>query len=111
MSARRATLDRRRPHRGPLSSRQATPVRSVRRHTEPLAAPTEKAENGKQNRPWFGNGRQIFLEDAVDRSATDVTSLLEDLQSGSREALDALLPLVYAEMRRIAARTLRNART
>ena len=40
----------------------------------------------------------------------DVTALLDDWGRGDREALDRLLPLVYAELRRIAARQLRAER-
>jgi RNA polymerase sigma factor (TIGR02999 family) len=39
-----------------------------------------------------------------------VTLLLGDLAAGKREALDELLPLVYAELRRCAARSLRRER-
>jgi RNA polymerase sigma factor (TIGR02999 family) len=40
----------------------------------------------------------------------DVTRLLGDWSRGDRRALDRLLPLVYAELRRIAARQLRQER-
>jgi RNA polymerase sigma factor (TIGR02999 family) len=40
----------------------------------------------------------------------DVTGLLDDWSRGDRGALDRLLPLVYAELRRIAARQLRHER-
>jgi RNA polymerase sigma factor (TIGR02999 family) len=40
----------------------------------------------------------------------DVTGLLADWSRGDRRALDRLLPLVYAELRRIAARQLRHER-
>jgi RNA polymerase sigma factor (TIGR02999 family) len=40
----------------------------------------------------------------------DVTGLLDDWSRGDRRALDRLLPLVYAELRRIAARQLRLER-
>jgi len=43
-------------------------------------------------------------------SPHDVTALLGDWSRGDRSALDQLLPLVYAELRRIAARQLRNER-
>jgi RNA polymerase sigma factor (TIGR02999 family) len=39
-----------------------------------------------------------------------VTRLLEEVRGGRREALDELLPVVYAELRRIAARYLRAER-
>src|SRR5262245_22685300 len=40
----------------------------------------------------------------------DVTALLADWSRGNRDALNQLLPLVYAELRRIAARQLRSER-
>ena len=43
-------------------------------------------------------------------SRPDVTALLADWGRGNATALDALLPLVYAELRRIAARQLRGER-
>jgi RNA polymerase sigma factor (TIGR02999 family) len=41
---------------------------------------------------------------------SDVTRLLLDLSNGRREATDELLPLVYAQLRDLAARLLRNER-
>jgi RNA polymerase sigma factor (TIGR02999 family) len=43
-------------------------------------------------------------------SARSVTALLTDWSRGDTSALDQLLPLVYAELRRIAARQLRSER-
>ena len=43
-------------------------------------------------------------------SPPDVTALLGDWSRGDRTALNQLLPLVYAELRRVAARQLRNER-
>ena len=43
-------------------------------------------------------------------SSHDVTALLGDWSRGNRSALNRLLPLVYAELRRIAARQLRGER-
>ena len=43
-------------------------------------------------------------------SPRDVTALLGDWSRGNRAALDQLLPLVYAELRRVAARQLRKER-
>src|SRR5262245_15429021 len=43
-------------------------------------------------------------------SPPDVTALLVDWSRGDRTALDQLLPLVYAELHRVAARKLRNER-
>ena len=42
--------------------------------------------------------------------APDVTGLLDEWTRGDRRALDRLLPLVYAELRRVAARQLRRER-
>jgi RNA polymerase sigma-70 factor (ECF subfamily) len=43
-------------------------------------------------------------------SSSDVTGLLDDWTRGNARALDRLLPLVYEELRRIAARQLRRER-
>jgi RNA polymerase sigma factor (TIGR02999 family) len=43
-------------------------------------------------------------------SSQNVTALLGDWSRGNREALNQLLPLVYAELRRIAAHQLRRER-
>src|SRR6266567_1804562 len=43
-------------------------------------------------------------------SSRDVTALLGDWSRGNRDALNQLLPLVYAELRRVAARQLRSER-
>ena len=40
----------------------------------------------------------------------DVTQLLNKAQAGDRESLDRLLPIVYQELRRVAAAQLRNER-
>jgi RNA polymerase sigma factor (TIGR02999 family) len=44
-------------------------------------------------------------------SPTDVTRLLQKWQDGHPEALDALIPLVYTELRRVAHAHLRNERS
>jgi RNA polymerase sigma factor (TIGR02999 family) len=43
-------------------------------------------------------------------STSDITGLLDEWGRGERRALDELLPLVYAELRRVAARQLRHER-
>ncbi|HWS53463.1 MAG TPA: sigma-70 family RNA polymerase sigma factor [Pyrinomonadaceae bacterium] len=45
-----------------------------------------------------------------DQSAQGVTGLLRGAQAGDRAALDELLPLVYAELRRLASRQLAGER-
>jgi len=45
-----------------------------------------------------------------DSSAVDITQLLRDWQSGDREALDRLMPLVYDELHLIASRHLARER-
>jgi RNA polymerase sigma factor (TIGR02999 family) len=44
------------------------------------------------------------------RPPNQITQLLQSWRDGNREALDALLPLVYEELRRLAHRHLRNER-
>ena len=55
-------------------------------------------------------GFQIIRCRMDDPGPRDVTLLLGDLAGGRRQALDELLPLVYAELRRCAARSLRRER-
>ena len=50
------------------------------------------------------------LKNAPMVSPGDVTALLGDWGRGNQTALNQLLPLVYAELRRVAARQLRNER-
>ncbi len=45
-----------------------------------------------------------------DSPANDVTGLLIDLSKGDRSAIEALLPLVYAELRRLASSYMRRER-
>jgi RNA polymerase sigma factor (TIGR02999 family) len=44
------------------------------------------------------------------KPASEVTQLLQEWREGDRQALDALLPLVYKELRRLAHFQLRNER-
>ena len=44
------------------------------------------------------------------KAKSDVTQLLQQYRNGNRDALDALFPLVYDELKRIAASRLRNER-
>ena len=46
----------------------------------------------------------------MDSQPLDVTRMLDELRSGDRAALDRMLPLVYAELRQIAARALQSER-
>ena len=43
-------------------------------------------------------------------SAGEITQLLQDWHGGDRKALDALLPIVYEELRRLAHFQLRRER-
>ncbi|MBS1792801.1 MAG: sigma-70 family RNA polymerase sigma factor [Acidobacteria bacterium] len=49
-------------------------------------------------------------EKQTEPEAQEVTRLLLSLNDGNREAVDALVPLVYAELRRLAAHYLKNER-
>jgi RNA polymerase sigma factor (TIGR02999 family) len=48
------------------------------------------------------------VDDSPSDSPADVTRLLRDWQTGSRDALDRLIPLVYHELRAIASRHVRR---
>jgi RNA polymerase sigma factor (TIGR02999 family) len=60
---------------------------------------------------WYSPGQrsQRVFETAV-ATSPDVTGLLDEWSRGDRRALDRLLPLVYAELRRVAARQMRRER-
>ena len=49
-------------------------------------------------------------EKTPEKEAEDVTRLLQNLNAGNREAVDALVPLVYAELRKLAAHYLKSER-
>jgi RNA polymerase sigma factor (TIGR02999 family) len=60
---------------------------------------------------WFSRTYDFGTLKPADGLPHDVTALLADWSRGDRTALNRLLPLVYAELRRIAARQLRSERT
>jgi RNA polymerase sigma-70 factor, ECF subfamily len=49
-------------------------------------------------------------ENRPEQEAQEVTRLLQSLHAGNREAVDALVPLVYAELRKLAAHYLKSER-
>ena len=49
-------------------------------------------------------------EETPEKEAREVTRLLQSLNAGNREAVDALVPLVYAELRKLAAHYLKSER-
>ena len=49
-------------------------------------------------------------EKTPETEAQEVTRLLQSLNAGNREAVDALVPLVYAELRKLAAHYLKAER-
>ena len=49
-------------------------------------------------------------EDFSEPEAREVTRLLRNLNDGNRDAVDALVPLVYAELRKLAAHYLKSER-
>lgn len=54
--------------------------------------------------------KNYHAESPVQQARDDVTRLLTDWQNGDQRALDRLMPLVYDELRRIAARHLHSER-
>jgi RNA polymerase sigma factor (TIGR02999 family) len=50
------------------------------------------------------------MDNVSPKQTAEVTQLLIAYQAGNRDVLDALLPLVYAELRRLAAHYLKNER-
>ena len=66
----------------------------------------------KLRRPDIGRGTIVnrIVEPLNARGDGDVTQLLVMARDGDREAMNRLLPLVYAELRRVAERQLRGER-
>jgi len=58
----------------------------------------------------IGEAPYPLVPEAEMSSERSVTALFEDWSRGDTTALDQLLPLLYAELRRIAARQLRSER-
>src|SRR5262249_2089574 len=76
-------------------------------------AASKTGQRGKK--PGIESSRCYACPDSTEGKAPmvspgDVTALLADWRRGNRTALNQLLPLVYAELRRVAARQLRNER-
>jgi len=67
----------------------------------PLAQAGPKPDNPEHS---------AWKRDVMDRSATRVASLVESASRGDEQALATLMPLVYDELRRLAARHLRRER-
>jgi len=59
--------------------------------------------------PHFAFGAR-FMERPFPQSANEVTDLLARWRGGDREALETLIPLVYAELRKLAHHYLREER-
>src|SRR5688572_5567646 len=57
---------------------------------------------------WTGRRIDAWMQPAEQTPQEAVTRLLVDWKSGSREALDNLIPLVYNELRRLADNYLRD---
>src|SRR5262249_36579698 len=55
-------------------------------------------------------GRRLFSSSLMPTESGEVTRLLRASQRGDQSALDRLLPLVYKELRKLAAHQLRNER-
>lgn len=49
-------------------------------------------------------------ENSASKDAKEVTKLLQNLNEGNAEAADALIPLVYAELKKLAAHYLKSER-
>jgi RNA polymerase sigma-70 factor, ECF subfamily len=75
------------------------------------AKQVSRSKNG--SRIWFttrGSSSGNPGEGRVERVSPDVTSLLKRLADGSQEAASELIPVIYQELRRLAAGHLRHER-
>jgi RNA polymerase sigma factor (TIGR02999 family) len=69
----------------------------------------------RQNRRQNSSGRRLESDQNERRAVTadvpgDVTVLLAEMRGGRKDALDRLLPLVYGELRRLAAHYMKDER-
>jgi RNA polymerase sigma factor (TIGR02999 family) len=93
-----------------FASQQAGASRRNQRHqawnAHSFLASAGVSENGKEKLQWLGD----FV--AVERSAVgqsgQITGLLKAWSGGDAAALERLTPLVYAELRRLARRSMRR---
>jgi RNA polymerase sigma factor (TIGR02999 family) len=61
--------------------------------------------------PLFENFFQAVLDYSFGMSVQPITLLLQEFAAGDRSALDSLMPLVYAELRKLAGNQLRRERS
>ena len=77
---------------------------------EPMTGQTVRSPVIRSSKCYAGPPIHLIKKGPI-VSPRDVTTLLGDWSRGNETALNQLLPLVYAELRRVAARQLRNERT
>jgi RNA polymerase sigma factor (TIGR02999 family) len=96
----------------------STPEVRRTRFSAPLIEIAQTGCGSGHGKPRLAVGRRVIYAKyrhfnglkAAMASPPDVTALLAEWSRGEHRALNQLLPLVYAELRRIAARQLRNER-
>lgn len=59
---------------------------------------------------WQDRAKYLHRAEAMPESPGDITVLLKEVRAGNRAAESQLLPLVYEELRRLAARYMRSER-
>lgn len=90
-------------------TRRATPRLSPHAGVR-LASPAKAETEGENRVPLAGAGRYHRRHTTGPSSAGDVTALLLAWRGGDLAALDRLVPLVYAELRRLAHSYMRGER-
>ena len=76
---------------------------------EPMTGQTVRSPVIRSSKCYAGPPIHLIKKGSI-VSPRDVTTLLGDWSRGNETALNQLLPLVYAELRRVAARQLRKER-
>lgn len=64
----------------------------------------------EQMQQRYNDYQRGLINPAMDRPSQSVTRLLLAWRDGNKQALDQLIPLVYSELHRIAARQMKNER-
>jgi len=65
----------------------------------------------KEEVVYSGTNFTLRMADAMSQSPIDVTMLLKEISKGNQDAMSALVPMVYEELRRLAAYYLRRERS
>jgi len=97
------------PEGGPLRVRRAGFVFSLTKRARTNKTPRVRSARTAARLFWARPSRDIIIESegATSLQAGEFTVLFRECTSGNKEALDALTPVVYAELRKLAMSCMR----